>query len=170
MGQNDVKPDTLIRHASARGPAPVHLWNPPYCGEIDIRIDKGGTWFHEGTPIGRQAMVRLFASILKREADRYFLVTPVEKVGITVEDTPFIAVDCDVEPEGVSFLTNMDERVIAGPDHPIRMGDAPYVMIRGGMEARIDRKTFYRLVELAEERGGVHGIASGGMFFAIHPG
>lgn len=168
MGQNDVKPlDGLTRHAKARGPAPVHLWDPPYCGEIDIRIARDGTWFHEGGPIGREAMVRLFASVLKREGDAYFLVTPVEKLGITVEDVPFVAVDFRIDAGDVIFVTNTGDEVVAGPDHPIRMADAPYVMVRGGMEARVDRKSFYRLVDIAEDHGGWFGIRSGGEFFPL---
>jgi len=166
-----------------RGPAPVHLWNPPFCGDLDMRIARDGTWFHEGTPIGRPAMVALFASILKREGDAYFLVTPVEKVGITVEDVPFIAVDftpIDTNAERIlRFVTNLGEEVSAGPDHPIRVeigpdGEpAPYVMVRSGLEARIDRKSFYRLVELGET-GTVagtewFGLRSGGAFFPICP-
>jgi len=166
--------------AGARGPAPVHLWNPPYCGEIDIRIARDGTWFHEGTPIGRERMVKLFASILKREEDRHFLVTPVEKVGIVVEDAPFVAVDVARVGEDLRFTTNLGESALAGPEHPIRVvrdaatGEpAPYVEIRSGLEALIDRKSFYRLVELGEtaphEGEDWFGVRSGGVFFPIIP-
>lgn len=156
-----------------RGLPPVHLWDPPYCGEIDIVIRRDGTWIHEGTPIGRAALVRLFASILRREGDRHFLVTPVEKVGIVVEDAPFVAVDFEVAGGVVTFETNVGDRVPAGPDHPIRVtlaadGEpAPYVEVRRGMEALIDRKSFYRLVELGEEEDGQFGLRSNGAFFAI---
>ena len=139
-----------------KGPAPVHLWNPPYCGEIDIRIARDGTWFHEGTPIGRPAMVRLFASILKREGARFYLVTPVEKVGIQVEDAPFVAVDVTCDGTGaqqrLTFHTLTDDVVVAGPEAAIRVvrdaatGEpAPYIHIRAGLEALIDRKTFYQI-------------------------
>jgi hypothetical protein len=167
--------------AAARGLPPVHLWDPPFCGDLDMRIARDGTWFYLGTPIGRPALVRLFASILKREGDRYFLVTPVEKVGIAVEDAPFVAVDFDVAdgPEGraITFRTNLDDLAAAGPDHPIRCprdaltGEpAPYVLIRRNLEARIDRKSFYRLAELGEHDGaGWFGVRSGGVFFPLIP-
>ena len=156
-----------------RGAPPVHLWDPPYCGEIDILIRRDGTWIHEGTPIGRPGLVRLFASILKREGDRHFLVTPVEKVGIRVEDAPFLAVDFEVADRAITFATNVGDTVTAGPGHPIRVemaadgAPSPYVEVRRGLEALIDRKSFYRLVELGEERHGQFGLASGGAFFPI---
>lgn len=170
--------------AGKDGGAPVHLWNPPYCGEIDIRIARDGTWFHDGTPIGRMGLVKLFSSILKREGDRFYLVTPVEKVGIVVEDAPFVAVDFDVagagDAQAITFSTHVGDRVTAGPDHPIRVerdaatGEpSPYVMVRAGLEALIDRKSFYRLVDI-----GVHdaaggdawfGLWSGGTFFPVIP-
>ncbi|HHL20570.1 MAG TPA: DUF1285 domain-containing protein [Aliiroseovarius sp.] len=167
-----------------RGPAPVHLWDPPYCGALDIRIARDGTWFYLGTPIGRPELVRLFASILKREGDAFFLVTPVEKVGITVDDAPFVAVDFEAAGAGrqqvLTFETNLGEYVSAGPEHPIRVkrdaqtGEpAPYVMVRSGLEALIDRKSFFRLVELGvhEDRDGQgwFGLWSGGQFFPIIP-
>ena len=143
------------REAGARGPAPVHLWNPPYCGEMDLEIRPDGRWIHEGTPIARPEMVRLFASVLKREGDRYFLVTPVEKLGIRVVDAPFLATDADISGDAITFTTSIGERVTAGPDHPIRVerrGDEPrpYVHVRAGLDALIDRKTFYRLAEAAQ--------------------
>lgn len=185
--QNFVTPtaEGLARQVSADrtgGLPPVHLWNPPYCGEIDMRIARDGTWFHEGTPIGRPAMVRLFAGILKREGDRHYLVTPVEKVGITVDDAPFVAVDFEVSGFGseqtLTFETNVGDRTVAGPDNPIRVvrdpetGEpSPYVHVRAGLEALIDRKSFYRLVELGETRkvDGVawFGLASSGAFFPV---
>lgn len=147
------------RAAGARGPAPVHLWNPPYCGEMDLEIRPDGRWIHEGAPIARPEMVRLFASVLKREGDRYFLVTPVEKLGIRVVDAPFLATDADISGDAITFTTSIGERVTAGPDHPIRVerrGDEPrpYVHVRAGLDALIDRKTFYRLVEAAAEGPG----------------
>jgi uncharacterized protein len=190
MGNDAAKApttDTLAAGAKAatrRGPPPVHLWNPPFCGDLDMRIARDGTWFYLGTPIGRKPLVKLFSSILKREGDRYFLVTPVEKVGITVDDAPFVAVDFTAAGDGpnrsLTFVTQVDDEVTAGPDHPIRVvrdpetGEpAPYVMVRRGLEALIDRKSFYRLVELGETRAvdGVEqfGVWSGGAFFPIIP-
>lgn len=167
-----------------RGPAPVHLWNPPFCGDLDMRIARDGTWFYLGTPIGRAGLVKLFSSILKLEDGKYFLVTPVEKVGITVDDAPFVAVDFEVsgmeQDQQVTFTTHVGDQVSAGPDHPLRvMRDAktgepsPYVMVRAGLEALIDRKSFYRLVErcVHTPQNGVDwfGLWSGGTFFPIIP-
>lgn len=166
-----------VAKAGAKGPPPVHLWDPPFCGDLDIEIRRDGTWFYLGTPIGRAALVRLFASVLKREDGKFYLVTPVEKVGIRVEDAPFLAVDCTAEAGDLRFVTNVGDEVVAGPDHPIRVEIAPdgtprpYLHVRRGLEARIDRKTFYRLVDLAEP--GQHagedwlGLRSGGVFFPI---
>ncbi|WP_265500718.1 DUF1285 domain-containing protein [Paracoccus beibuensis] len=177
-GDNSVSAEGLAEAASKAGKGglpPVHLWNPPYCGEMDLEIRADGTWIHEGTPIGRPAMVRLFSTILKREDDRFFLVTPVEKVGIRVKDAPFLAVDADIAPDRITFTTNVGDRVTAGPDHPVVMrGDAkvprPYVHVRAGLEALIDRKTFYRLAAAAETApDGRTGIRSGGQFFALEP-
>ena len=149
-----------------------------------MRIARDGTWHYLGTPIGRPAMVRLFSTILRRDGDAYFLVTPVEKVGITVEDAPFVAVDFSVEGEGdgqvLTFVTNVGDTTVAGPDHPIRVecgaanGEpAPYVHVRAGLEALIDRKSFYRLVDLGThskvEDTSWFGIRSGGAFFPIIP-
>jgi hypothetical protein len=159
--------------SGGKGPPPVHLWDPPYCGEIDITIRRDGTWIHEGTPIGRPGLVRLFASILKREGDRHFLVTPVEKLGLTVEDAPFVATDFEAEGGRVTFSTNVGDLVTAGPDHPLHVETAPdgepapYVEVRAGLEALIDRKSFYRLVEIGEEEGGKFGIRSEGTFFPM---
>ncbi|MDO9639644.1 MAG: DUF1285 domain-containing protein [Pseudotabrizicola sp.] len=167
-----------------KGPPPVHLWNPPYCGEIDMRIARDGTWFHDGTPIGRAPMVKLFSSILKREGDRYFLVTPVEKVGIQVEDAPFLAVDFTAKGSGrsqcLTFTTKTEDVVLADTAHAIRVArdatsdePAPYIHIRAGMEALIDRKTFYRLVDLGmqEDVDGTpwFGVWSAGVFFPMIP-
>lgn len=164
------------------GLPPVHLWNPPFCGDLDMEIRRDGTWFYNGTPIGRAPLVRLFSTILRRDGDSYFLVTPVEKVGIRVEDAPFVAIDADVEGDGdgqtITFTTHVGDTFTAGPDNPIRVerDDAtgepsPYVLVRANLEALIDRKTFYRLVE----QGGHHmlageswfGLWSGGIFFPV---
>ena len=158
--------------AAKGGLPPVHLWNPPFCGDLDMEIRADGTWFYQGTPIGRPAMVRLFSTILKREGDRFFLVTPVEKVGIRVVDAPFVAVDADILPDAVTFTTNVGDRVTAGPNHPITLrGTAdeprPYVHVRAGLDALIDRKTFYRLAAAATDRDGRSGIRSSGAFFPL---
>ncbi|MCB2109703.1 MAG: DUF1285 domain-containing protein [Defluviimonas sp.] len=172
------------RAAGRRGPPPVHLWNPPYCGDLDMEIRRDGTWFYLGTPIGRHALVKLFASIIRKDGDDYFLVTPVEKVGIRVIDAPFAAVDADLSGAGrdqlITFTTNVEDSVTAGPENPIRVerdpatGEpSPYVLVRRNLEALIDRKTFYRLVEKgshADHAGGRwFGLWSGGVFFPIIP-
>ena len=190
MGQNIVKPTAesiaaAAQSASKKGLPPVHLWNPPFCGDLDMRIARDGTWFYLGTPIGRAPLVRLFSTILRRDGDDYFLVTPVEKVGITVDDAPFVAVDFDVAGAGtadqrLTFTTNVGDAAEAGADHPIRVerdaetGEpSPYVLIRANLEALIDRKSFYRLVDLGSHAShdGVDwfGIRSGGRFFPIIP-
>lgn len=168
------------RSATKKGPPPVHLWNPPFCGDIDMRIARDGTWFYLGTPIGRPGLVSLFASIIKREGNAYFLVTPVEKVGITVDDAPFVAVDFEQVDDALEFVTNVGDTVRAGPDHPIRVvrdpetGEpSPYIHIRANLEALVDRKSFYRLVDLGEH--GQHegkewfGLHSQGAFFPVIP-
>jgi hypothetical protein len=162
------------------------MWNPIFCGDIDMRIGSDGTWFYLGTPIGRPALVKLFASILKREGDGYFLVTPVEKCGIVVEDAPFIAVELEVEEPGnhrerrLHFRTNVDDRVPCGRENALRFepelgtgGLKPYLHVRRNLWAKVTRSLFYDLVELGEERvvGGVRmfGVASAGEFFAMAP-
>lgn len=181
-GQNIVTLDAEGLAASARaaskgkGLPPVHLWNPPFCGDLDMRIARDGTWFYMGTPIGRFELVKLFSSILKLEDGKYFLVTPVEKVGITVDDAPFVAVDFEVVGEDLRFETNVGDLVLAGPEHPIRVErdpetsePSPYVMVRAGLEALIDRKSFYRLVEIGTHHEGWFGLWSGGEFFRVIP-
>jgi hypothetical protein len=177
--QNSVNADTLAAaasKASKKGPPPVHLWNPPFCGDLDMEIRADGTWCYLGTPIGRMPLVKLFGSILKLEDGKYFLVTPVEKVGIRVVDAPFIAVDFRVEGADLVFTTNLGDEVTAGADHSIRVslnGDEPrpYIHIRRGLEARIDRKSFYRLIDIAQTQSvdGENwlGISSGGAFFPV---
>lgn len=161
------------RQAGRRGPPPVHLWNPPYCGEMDLEIRPDGRWVHEGSPIGRPEMVRLFASVLKREGDRFFLVTPVEKLGIRVVDAPFLAVDAEISDGLIRFTTNVGDEVVAGPDNPIRVEERdgeprPYVHVRHGLDALIDRKTFYRLVEAAQaDATGRLVLRSQGATFAL---
>lgn len=180
-----------LKQAGQKGPPPVHLWNPPYCGEIDMRIAADGTWFYQKTPIGRAALVKLFASVLKREGERYFLVTPVEKCGITVDEAPFLAVELAVDgPDAAAaptsagrllrFRTNVDDWVTAGPDHPLHFepepatgGLKPFLHVRRGLWARVTRALFYDLVELGEEReidgARMFGVASGSAFFAMAP-
>ncbi|QUD87239.1 DUF1285 domain-containing protein [Phenylobacterium montanum] len=166
------------RQAPERGLPPVHLWNPARSGEIDIVIRRDGRWFHEGAVIGREAMVRLFSTVLRKDPDGYWLVTPAEKLRITVEDAPFIAVRVDREGDALRFLTNVGDEVIAGPDHSIRVetdpytGEPqPYLHVRRGLEARIARPVFYELVELAEERelreGLCLGVTSNGAWFPL---
>jgi hypothetical protein len=161
-----------------RGPPPVERWNPPFCGDIDMRIAADGTWFYQKTPIGRPALVKLFASVLKREGDKYFLVTPVEKVGIVVEDAPFLAVEMKVEKGGLAFRTNVDDWIAAGPAHALRFdldaatgGLKPYLHVRRGLWAKVTRALFYDLVELGEQRAldgkAMFGVASGAEFFAM---
>jgi len=188
-GQNIVTPSAdgiakAARNAKTGGIAPVHLWNPPFCGDLDMRIARDGTWFYLGTPIGRPELVKLFSSIIRKDGDQYFLVTPVEKVGITVDDAPFVAVDFDITNPGpdqtLTFTTNVGDAAIAGPDNPIRVerdaqtGEpSPYILIRTNLEALIDRKSFYRLVDIGthESHGGQQwfGLHSSGHFFPIIP-
>lgn len=169
-----------IQATGTKGLPPVHLWNPPFCGDIDMRIARDGTWFYEGTPIGRFQLARLFSTILKLEDGKYFLVTPVEKVGITVDDAPFVAVDFTVSGTGpeqkLRFETNMGDRVVARADDPIRVerdpatGEpSPYVHVRAGLEALIDRKSFYRLVDIGAHHEDWFGLWSDGVFFRIIP-
>jgi hypothetical protein len=159
-----------------KGPAPVHLWDPPFCGDLDMVIRRDGRWDYLGTPIGRPELVKLFANILKREEGKYFLVTPVEKVGIRVEDVPFVAVDFRKEGDTLVFVTNVGDETAAGPERPIRVerdaatGEpSPYVLLRADLWARIDRKSFYRLVDLGEVEGAWFGVRSGGVFFPVIP-
>jgi hypothetical protein len=173
-----------VQRQGAKGPPPVHLWNPPFCGDLDMRIATDGTWFYLKTPIGRPALVKLFASVLKREDDKYFLVTPVEKCGIQVEDAPFLAVEMTVgERDGarvLNFRTNVDDWVACGSEHTLRFepepdtgGLKPYLHVRRDLWAKVSRPLFYDLVELGEERDvngeRMFGVASGGEFFAMAP-
>jgi hypothetical protein len=170
--------------APGRGLPPVHLWHPAHCGDIDIVIKKNGLWFHEGTPIGREALVRLFSTVLRKDADGIYLVTPVEKMKITVEDAPFVAVRVDRAEnesggEALKFLTNVGDEVEAGPENAIRVemdpgGEPhPYLHVRRGLEALIARPVFYELVEMAQERetanGPQLGVSSNGAWFAVGP-
>lgn len=164
---------------------PVHLWNPAFCGDLPMVIKRDGTWLYQGSPIGRKRMVQLFSSILRRDEDgRYYLVTPAEKCGIVVEDAPFVAVEVKVEGKDrdqiLSFRTHVDDWAVADESHPIRMDidpendqPAPYIHIRGRLEALINRAVYYELVELGtvEKRQGepMFGVWSRGQFFAFAP-
>jgi hypothetical protein len=173
-----------LARAGAKGPPPVERWNPPFCGDLDMRIAADGTWFYMKTPIGRPALVKLFASVLKREGDSYFLVTPVEKCGITVDDAPFLAVELNIEDgaEGrvLHFRTNVDDWVACGPQHALRFepeagtgGLKPYLHVRRDLWAKVTRTLFFDLVEIGEERDvegrAMFGVSSMGAFFAMAP-
>jgi hypothetical protein len=163
------------------GLPPVERWDPPFCGDIDMKIAADGTWYYQKTPIGRPQLVKLFSSILKREGDNYYLVTPVEKVGIIVVDVPFLAVELKIEYDNrqkLAFRTNVDDWVTAGPGHALRFdpeatsgGLKPYLHVRRGLWAKVTRALFYDLVELGEEREiagtRLFGVASEGEFFAM---
>ena len=166
---------------------PVHLWNPDFCGDMDMRIARDGAWYYMGTPIGRLAMVKLFSTVLRHDQDgKYYLVTPVEKLGIKVDDAPFVAVEMVQNGQGreqtLSFRTNVDDWVIADHDHPIRVETdpktqqpSPYILVRDNLEALIGRAVFYELVDLAQQQddgaegadGAVLGVWSAGAFFAL---
>lgn len=158
---------------------PVHDWNPEFCGDIDMRIARDGSWHYMGSPIGRQRMVKLFSTILRHDEDgKHYLVTPVEKIGITVDDAPFVAVEMEVTGEGrdreIAFRTNVDDHVVLDADHPLRVETdpdtaepAPYVLVRDRLEALIARSVFYELVNLTEERDGTLGVWSRGTFFPL---
>jgi len=175
---------TLSRddHPAGAASAPATGPNTNICGDFDIRIGRDGTWFYHGSPIGRKPLVRLFASVLRREGDDYLLVTPVERGRIVVDDVPFTAVELDASGSGpgqrLEFRTNLDDRVVAGPGHPIRVTHdadtaepSPYIEIRNGLEARILRSVYYQLVELGQERRidgeDVFGVWSDGQFFSL---
>jgi hypothetical protein len=183
-GQSGLEAITGALARAGKGPPPVERWNPPFCGDLDMRIAADGTWFYMKTPIGRPALVKLFASVLKREGDRYFLVTPVEKCGITVDDAPFLAVELNVENGAAGrvlhFRTNVDDWVECGPDHVLRFepeagtgGLKPYLHVRRDLWAKVTRALFFDLVEIGEEREvdgkAMFGVASMGVFFAMAP-
>ena len=168
--------------AQGRPLPPVERWNPAHCGDIDIRIARDGTWYHQGRPILRHPIVRLFSTILRKDLDGYHLVTPAEKLRITVEDVPFVAVLLRREASGTQqrliFTTNVGDEVELDAEHPLRVDIAPdsgapspYVQVRRGLEARLSRAVFYQLVDLAEsDAGGVLGVRSNGQYFALGQG
>jgi hypothetical protein len=181
LGIGGLEAITASLPREKRGLPPVELWNPPFCGDIDMKIESDGTWFYQKTPIGRPALVKLFSSILKREGDKYFLVTPVEKVGLMVVDSPFLAVELKVEhgeEQVLAFRTNVDDWVAAGPGHAMKFvpeaatgGLKPYVHVRRELWAKVTRALFYDLVALGEERevAGklMFGVASKGEFYSM---
>jgi uncharacterized protein len=175
--------EALGSDSKRKGPPPVERWNPAYCGEIDMRIAADGTWHYMGSPINRPALVKLFSTVLRKDPERYVLVTPVERVGIVVEDAPFLAVEMAVEggEEGrqIAFRTNVDDLVQVGPDHPLRFeqdangGIKPYVKVRGELWALVTRSLALDLVAMGEEKAvdgvATFGLAAGGTFFPIAP-
>jgi uncharacterized protein len=171
--------EALLKARHAKGPAPVEKWNPPYCGDIGMKIRADGVWLYQGSPIGRMPLVKLFASVLRKDADgRHYLVTPAEKVDVEVADAPFLAVEMEVLGEGrdqtLVFRTNVDDIVAAGPEHPLRfaveagsLGLKPYLHVRGHLEALVTRALYYDLVELAVDEGDGLGLWSGTRFFPL---
>jgi hypothetical protein len=178
---SDIAKQIKVSQVAEKTYPPVHLWNPDFCGSINMRIAPDGSWYYMDTPISRPAMVKLFSTVLRKDDDDYFLVTPVEKLAIIVEDVPFFVVRCERTGAGkdqvLSFETLTDDMVIADKDHAIRVeideksGEpSPYIHIRGGMEGRINRAVYYELVALAEPMQGndnTYGVWSSGMFFPI---
>lgn len=173
----------LLKAAEADRLPPVDKWDPPYCGDIGMRIRADGTWLYQNSPITRKPLVKLFSRILRRDADgRTYLVTPVEKVDVAVDDAPFLAVEMQVENPGPSqqiiFRTNVDDIIRCGPEHPLRFarepgtgGLKPYVLVRGRLEALLTRALYYDLVELAvpapHGKEDTVGVWSGGVFFPL---
>jgi uncharacterized protein len=164
---------------AGKGLPPVHLWNPPFCGDIDMRIARDGTWFYMNSPIGRKPLMKLFASVLRHDPDgKYYLVTPVEKCGIRVDDAPFVGVRMSLEGEGreqvIRFETNTDDEVTVDADHPLRFeteegtdGLKPYVLVRARLEALVSRALFYDLVALGQVEDGWFGVWSSGVFYPM---
>ncbi len=180
-GLNDLTEALISPGVTARRPPPVEKWNPPFCGDIDMRIARDGTWFYQGAPIERPAILRLFSTILRKDPERYVLVTPVECVGIVVEDAPFIAVEMQVAGEGwaqnLRLRTNVGDWVDIDAKHPLRFergegdGVKPYVLVRGGLWALVKRSLVVDLIALCEikahEGARRFGVVSGGAFFAL---
>jgi hypothetical protein len=180
-GLTSAARDAANAGPGTKGLPPVHLWNPPFCGDLDMRIASDGTWFYMGTPIGRPALVRLFSTILKREDGKHFLATPVEKVGIRVDDAPFLAVEMLKESDRMGpllrFRTNVDDWVACDAAHRLRFeaaadgGLTPYLHVRADLWAKVTRAIYYDLVDMGEERvvdgRAMFGVASGGEFFAM---
>lgn len=173
LSGGDIAPRT------GRAPPPLESWQPPYCGDIGLKIRADGVWLYRGSPIRREALVRLFAGILRKEADgRTYLVTPVEKVDVAVEDAPFLAVAMEVKGEGrgqdLVFVTNVGDAMVCGPRHSLRFAEQepgrglkPYILVRGRLEALLTRSLTFDLVGLATEEGRHTGVWSGGVFFPL---
>lgn len=177
--------EALLKEQAGDRLPPVEKWNPPYCGDIGMRIGADGTWFYQGSPIGRKPLVRLFSRVLRKDDDgKHYLVTPVEKIDVEVDDAPFLAVEMEVKGNGLdqvlTFRTNVDDIVRCGPDHPLRFveeqhsgGLKPYLLVRGRLEALVTRAIYYDLVELALTHdpgtGPRLGVWSDGIFFAMSP-
>jgi hypothetical protein len=175
--------EALLRAQAGKGPPPVETWHPPYCGEIGLRIRADGVWEYRASPIGRMGLVKLFASVLRRDADgRHYLVTPAEKVDVAVDDAPFLAVEMEVRgrarAQDLIFRTNVDDIVTVDAEHPLRFvseagsgGLKPYLIVRGRLEALVTRAVSYDLVELAiaglDARPPQLGLWSGGQYFAM---
>jgi len=172
--------EALLKAQSGKWPAPVETWNPPYCGDIGMKIRSDGVWLYQGSPIGRMPLVKLFAGVLRKDDDgKHYLVTPAEKVDVAVEDAPFLAVEMEVKGSGreqcLTFRTNVDDIMEAGPKHPIRFavepgsgGLKPYLLVRGRLEALVTRALYYDLVELAvEDTDRGLGLWSGDAFFPM---
>ena len=157
---------------------PVEDWNPPLCENVSMRIDRSGKWYFMNSPIGRQRMVNLFSRVLRLDKEGYFLVTPVEKIQIEVEDRPFVIVDFEITGKNkdqiIRFKTNTDEVFEVNQNHPLRVETrktdnepSPYVLVRKNLEGLISRNVFYRLVDISEEIEGVHGVFSSGEFYTL---
>jgi uncharacterized protein len=180
-GTHSAGPNAAGSSAPGKSLPPVHLWNPPFCGDLDMRIAADGTWYYMGTPIGRPALVRLFSTILKRENGKHFLVTPVEKVGIRVDDAPFLAVEMRKEDDErgniLRFRTNVDDWVTCDAGHRLRFeaasdgGLTPYLHVRSELWAKVTRALYYDLVDMGEEQvidgRALFGVTSAGEFFAM---
>ena len=171
--------EALLKGQHGERAPPVEKWDPPYCGDIGMRIRADGVWLYQNSPIGRKPLVRLFSRVLRRDPDgRHFLVTPVEKVDVTVDDAPFLAVEMEIRGSGTEqtllFRTNVDDVVVCGPDCPLRFavesvsgGLKPYLRVRGRLEALLTRALYYDLVDRAEVNGDHFGVWSGGSFFPM---
>lgn len=158
---------------------PVHLWNPPVCENVDMRIDREGRWYFMNSPIGRERMIRLFSKVLRYDEDgEYYLVTPIEKIKLFVEDKPFLIIDYSVEEvdglQVINFITNTFDEFELGTDHPLRVEinkttdePSPYVLVRSNLEGLISRNIFYKLVDMSEESEGYLGVWSNNTFFRI---
>jgi uncharacterized protein len=174
--------EALLKNQSGKGPAPVDTWHPPYCGDIGMAIRADGVWMYQNSPIGRMPLVKLFANVLRRDADgKHYLVTPAEMVDVAVADAPFLAVELEIQDAGPTqtlvFRTNVDDIIACGPEHPLHFveephsgGLKPYLRVRGRLEALVTRALYYDLVELAEAGpDGILVLRSAGAAFRLEP-